>query len=349
MIYIYISLFLCFLSLIRVFAKFNTRLIEVFFILFLLFFAALRSDSVGADTANYILFFNYSPNILNFDIIYRPELEYGFKVYLAFLKTFTDSVGVFLFISTAICLIPLYIGLKKIAPQYAFLGLLLYYFVFYINYPINVLRQGMVMSIFIYSLPFILERKSYQVLFFGLIAGSLHSTGYLILLIYLYSLLKNKWLIYVSILLVISSLVMYKYSFLQKILFTYIAEEKEATYTEKYGAPTTLFQYLYRVILILFFCVSSYFIKNEKLTKILVLYLVGFIIYIALSADNLIAARFNMMFRILEVVMVSLIFYLSKELKYRLILFLLFLLIFYPFFVVTALQAVNEYKISDFI
>lgn len=349
MIYIYISLFLCFLALIRVFATFNTRLIEVFFILFLIFFAAIRSESVGADTANYIFFFKSSPNIINFDINYRPELEYGFKLYLSFLKTITDSSEIFLFVSTAVCIIPLYIGLKKIAPHYTLLGLILYFLVFYINYPINVLRQGMVMSIFIYSLPFILDKKSYQVLFLGLLAGSLHSTGYLILFVYLYSLLKNKYLIYVSILFIVSSIIMYKYSFLQNILFTYIAEDKEATYTEKYGSSTTLAQYSYRVILALFFSVSAYFIKDKQLTKILVLYLIGFVVYIALSADNLIAARFNMVFRILEVVMVSLIFYLSKEIKYKFILFIIFLLIFYPFFVLTALQAVNEYKISNFI
>lgn len=349
MIYIYVSLFLCFLALVRVFSKFNTYLIEVFFILFLLFFAAIRSESVGADTANYIFFFNNSPNIINFDINYRPELEYGFKLYLSFLKTITDSVEFFLFISTAVCVVPLYIGLKKVAPQYALLGLILYFFVFYINYPLNVLRQGMVMGIFVYSLPFILDKKSYHVLFLSILAGSLHSVGYLILFVYLYSLLKNKYLIYVSVLFVISSLIMYKYSFLQNILFTYIAEDKEATYTEKYSDPTTMLQYLYRITLVLFFIIPAYFIKNDKLIKILVLYLIGFVIYVALSADNLIAARFNMLFRVLEVVVVSLLFHLTKELKYRFILFLLFLFLFYPFFVATALQAVNEYKISDFI
>src|SRR5690606_23909304 len=125
--------------------------------------------------------------IFNFDLFYRPELEYGFKIYLAILRTFTDSQFIFLIISTLICLMPLYIGLRRMSPNYAFFGLVLYFFVFYLNYPINVLRQGMAMGIFIYSIPFILERKSVQVFILALLAGSIHSTGYLILLVYLYS------------------------------------------------------------------------------------------------------------------------------------------------------------------
>ena len=349
MIYIYISLLLFFLGLIGVFAKFNSNLIERSFVIFLIIFASIRSEFVGADTENYVYFFKNSPTITNFDISYRPELEYGFKLYLSIIRTLTDSTELFLFISTAICVIPLYIGLKKIASKYAFMGLILYFFVFYLNYPINVLRQGMVMSIFVYSLPFILEKKTLKVLLLSIVAGSLHKTGYLIFFAYLYSILENRKLIYVSIALIISSLIMYKYNFLQHILFTYISEEKESTFTEKFSSSTSVSQYLYRISLILFFSICTWFIKNKELTKIFVIYTLGFVIYIALSADNLIAARFNMVFRVLEVVMISMIFYFCKNIKYRMILFTLFILLFFPFFVVTALQSVNEYRISDFL
>lgn len=333
--------------LLRIFSKFDTRIAEWSFIFVMIIVASIRNIRVGADTYNYVFFFKGIGNIFNFDVDYHPELEIGFKVYLSLMNTITDSQFVFLFVSTAICIIPMYIGMQRLNLKYCFAGLVLYFFIFYFNYPINVLRQGISMSLLIFSLPYFVKQEYIKIILLGSVAGLIHSTGFLIIVFYLFYVLDYKKSVILTIILTLFLVVSYKFNILQYLLFTYVDSSKEDSFTEKFSSSTGITQYLYRLLIvgILFYFVNR--TKDLNLKKLFLIYILGFFVYISLSENNLLAARFNMFFRILEVVIFPMLFGFCKNVQERFLLFLIFLGLYLPFYYITVTMPVNLYSISD--
>lgn len=343
MIYIFTGLSLAFFAFIRIIARYNTVFIEVLFLFLLIFLATFRADSVGSDTVTYASYFVNSPSLLNFDKNYLNFLEFGFRVYLSVIKIFSDSVIFFQFCTSFICLVLLYTGVKKLNIKYSIVALMVYLFIFFIPYPLNVIRQAMVMSIFIFSLSYFYKNNFLAVILLTIFATFIHSTGILILISYIiFKMDYRKIFFFFLILLLFIGFFSY-FSFGQYILFSLVGVDSDV-YAGTYNQQTGIFQYFYRIILVVligFFCFKQ---NNLELKKIFLIYFFGFLIYILLAKNNMIATRFNMFFRILEVILIpSVLFYIKNNLV-RILVFIMFFVLFFCIYFYASFLPENIYS-----
>lgn len=185
------------------------------------------------------------------------------------------------------------------------------------------MRQGIAMGVFIYSIPYILSKRFFYVLLLSIMASSVHLTGFLILVAYFVSLwnIRVKYFFAIGLLL---SLFCLGFDLLGKLLFGVLGVSM--AYTELFTESTSLFQIVTRTLLLFTLFYFGNMIKNPIFDKIFVIYLTGFFIYIALFQYNLLATRFNMFFRLLEIIMVPLILDKTKNVQSRLILLFIFLI-----------------------
>jgi hypothetical protein len=97
---------------------------------------------------------------------------------------------------------------------------------------------------------------------------------------------------------------------------------KFSAFSDSWGS-TSIFQFLIRFIIVLFFVfISIKVIKTKFFEKTVIIYLLGFFIYIALADANMMAVRFNMFFRVLEVVLFSMVLYQSQYITNRVLFFI---------------------------
>lgn len=332
MVYIVTGLSLAFFSLIRVIARYNVILVEYFFLLILVLLATFRATSVGADTPTYTLFFINSPDIFHFDKNYLSYMEVGFRVYLAVIKTFTSDVIFFYFISSIITILPIYIGLKKLNLKYSIIGLLFFLLIFYIPYPLNAFRQAVAMGLFIYSLQYFYNNETFKIILITILAISFHNSGIFILFSYTIFCLNLKKSMVVSIFLCFLLFIIYYFNLMQYLIFN-IGNIDSDVYSKTYNESTSLIQYLYRIIFLVLMGFFVFKIENDFLKKIFVIYFWGFMIFISISDNNVIATRFNMFFRVLEVVLFPMIAEginkNSSRLIYFIIIFVLAFIVYY--------------------
>lgn len=349
MIYYFLLFFISILCLLKVSYNYRTVYVEFLFLFLMIIISTFRSDSVGADTKVYLMFFRDTPNIFNFNFNFLAHIELGFRLYMSFVKTLTSSEVLFLFLSSFLCITPVFLGLKKLKLKYALIGLLVYFLVFFVNYPNSVIRQGMAMGLFIFSIPFMLERKSLVVFIIALIATFLHSTGFIILLCYLFLKIPLRKALILTGFFGFLTIILYQFKVMQYILFNYVSTSAEDVYTVQFSESTSIFQYLYRIVLSVVLGGLIFKVNNDFYKKLFLFYLLGLFVYIGLSDNNLLAARFNMFFRMLEVVLIPYSLWCIKDKFFRLPVFLFFLLYLLAFFIKALIIPYNQYEILDFI
>lgn len=263
----------------------------------------------GHDFAEYIAIYNYTPSVLSGDNIFRGygNIEPGFRVIAAVAKAF-DSHVVYLALCAALSLFPLYLGLKKfryyipIGFSYA---ILIYFCFFYVNYNFNAMRQAITMGFFIYSITYMYEKKTFKVVLISLLIALVHSTGLLILLSYI----ASRFFIVDSYkkvtVIFILSLVAYKVDFLTKIFV--MAGVNISRWQELWGEISAS-SIILRLILILMLIFPKPVFKQGPVASLLfTFYMFGFFIYMALGSVDMMAARFNMFFRVLEVLLIPML------------------------------------------
>ncbi|TCH64085.1 EpsG family protein [Acinetobacter sp. ANC 4862] len=349
MIYYFLIFIYLMFCMTRVVSKYNTLYLELYLLVTLIFLSTFRSFGVGADTLVYLMFFQDFPNLFNFDFDYLAHIEIGFRFFLATIKIFTHSEEFFLFLSSAFCIIPVYLGLKKLKLEYALVGLFFYFLIFFINYPNSVIRQGISMGLFVLSLPYMRDRQHFMVLLLGAISSLFHTTGFIIFLCYIFTFFEYKKALTITLLFSFVSFFLYKFNVLQYLIFNYIGSGYEEVYTVQFSEDTSLSQYLYRVAVAFLIGFLIFRVDNDFYKKLFLFYLMGFFVYIALSDNNLLAARFNMFFRMLELVLIPYALTCIRDYRYRLFFFIVFFSVFLLFFIKSVNIPYNQYRFSDFI
>ncbi len=311
---------LSFLSILNKKLTKNSDYIGGFFVLILTIMATVRYKT-GTDFDSYTSIYN-DINSLFDGLAGREYLEFGFRCFTAFLKTFSDSPTLFFGAMGALTLGLLYFGLKKIEGINIYIALLLYFMIFYISYTFNAMRQAVAMSIFIYSLSYIFEGKFKQVFLLAILASSFHTTGILIIISYFITRSKVN-LTYYFIFGTLVSFILYRLSFFT-VLSDLFFKSRFHRFLEIHSGGLLAIQLLIRSVISFFFVfVSLYIIKTDVFKKLTTMYLLGYFIYIIFYDSAMLATRFNMFFRVLEIVMFSMILYQSRYLFNRVIVFIL--------------------------
>jgi len=176
-IYIFIYLSLLFLHLFSTFLS-NENKTKDFLLLLSWIFLAIFSGTrvcVGGDWLGYRDLFRSQTGI-KFEIFSSDPTETLFR-FIAFVANYLGCSFEFfnLIISFLTCTF-LFLGIRKISKNYSFLLTLLYFSVMYFNHQFGLIRTGLAVSIFIYSLSFLdLSKKTY--LSFGIIGYNIHNSS----------------------------------------------------------------------------------------------------------------------------------------------------------------------------
>lgn len=158
----------------------------------LIAFIGLRGES-GADSQNYIDFFNYNTDtIWNWKGVEKGYAEYGFYYLSVLLKSLWNNID---FYFTVISAITFYFLIKtlKTFSIYPILGLCVYYSRFLIIRDMNQIRQALAVVIIIYAFKLLIENKKNTFLFIILLASLIHYSSIITIpFIYIYNKHINK-------------------------------------------------------------------------------------------------------------------------------------------------------------
>jgi hypothetical protein len=185
----------------------HSNIISLLFLIVLIFLASIRYRT-GSDYLSYVSIWNDITPFYDGETG-REYLEPGFRYFVSILKMFTSETSIFFFSMAFLTLAVLYSGLKKIEYLNIYVAISLYFMIFYMPYTFNAMRQAVAMSIFIYSLIYIINNDFKKVLFLSLLAASFHLTGLLILISYFISRVKFQLINYFLIGMVVSFVVYY--------------------------------------------------------------------------------------------------------------------------------------------
>lgn len=325
-LYILILIPIVLLSFVSILKKNNyhsLNYIAFIFVILLILVAGLR-DGTGTDTKTYTYIWNSILPFNEYSILGYNGMEYlepGFRIFISILKMFTDSSVVFFIFMASISIGFLYAGLKKIPQINLFLAIALYLMIFFMPYTLNVMRQAIAMSIFVFVLPHILNAEFKKTFFWALLAASFHSVGFMIILAYFIAQLKVKLLPFIFGGLFFSIL-FYKFKVLRFFLDLISPGLYSAFVDNENWGSVDFSQIILRFLILSSLVFSALVLQKESwFSKIVMVYSIGFFIYVALADSSMLAARFNMFFRILEVVMFPIIVVRANKLSYRFLYF----------------------------
>lgn len=325
LIYAIPYIFLLFVSLFDTFDdSFNNEYLKNILLLILVsilaVIAGIRFD-IGMDFGAYHNFFERIDS-LGSSAPYN-YLEPGFRVVIIFIRSINlPPYSLFFFYGTLVYTF-IFVGVRKISPL-PFLSIFIFFTVFMIGYVFNVMRQGIAMSILIYVIPDIKDKKIVKVFFMALIAASFHQSGlFIILAFFLYQIKIQfrliKWLtlfavLYYSVSVQLSNVLIR--------LMPIGIQDKIYSYMERFPGEVSLSSYGLRLIILGILLVYYHKLKSiPEFEGVFNIYFFGFLIYTLFSFQDMAAARLNMFFRILEILLIPYAVSVNKDKINRVMLF----------------------------
>lgn len=276
--------------------------------------ASIRLD-IGTDYPTYWYHFERIKsldlnNLINSKLIHFEPL---FHYTISSIKILIKS-PIFIFSFWAlVTLIFIWIGIKYNSPNFI-LSIFIYYCCFFVNYQFNGIRQGVAMGMFLYSIKYIINRKFKSVSIISLIASMIHISGLFILLSYFLDKINIKSRI-TMISMIIVSLLIWKIG-IGEYLFTSIIDyipgivlPNMEIYFKIYRTQHTYTQVLQRLLIIIPMIYFNKKLDDSLPFKIIFnIYFYGTIFYLMFGFFGLFVTRINMFFRILEILLIPIIY-----------------------------------------
>ena len=291
----------------------NSKFLLFYMILVLFIIVSIRYN-IGTDYPHYNEFFKkvrpftLHPNYSTGNEYFEPLFQYV----VAILKYLVTSPVFYFSFWGFITLIFTWKGIKEQSPNYL-LSIFIFYCIFYHHYLFNTIRQGVAMGIFLFSIKYILDRKFIRVLIISIFSSLFHSSGILIIGAYFMSMIKFKNRI-TLIFLLVSSLFIWKFGIGEKIFIMFVQQFQEylpnlVGYFRLFLLPHTFIQVLQRVLVIIpliyFYPNLS---KDDRFSHLFSIYVWGTIIYFSFGFFSLFITRINMFFRILEIILIPILY-----------------------------------------
>lgn len=156
--------------------------------------AGLKAPSVGTDSRNYMMIFHSIYRRSFSDCILQSDYEKGFALLVKTLSTIFGNDDAVMFFAleyiTLLILIFAFINVKeKMNPCFAFF---LYFLIFY-HSSLNIIRQGLAISLIALLIAKLVERKFFQSYFILLIAVSVHLSSIIAILLLFVAILLKKY------------------------------------------------------------------------------------------------------------------------------------------------------------
>lgn len=291
----------------------NSKIISIFLFFGLFILASIRYE-IGTDYPVYLKFFtNVKPyNFSSAYVIGNQYFEPLFQFTVAILKNIISNPVFYFSLWAFIALFCIWKGIKEQSPNYI-LSIFIFYCIFYHHYVFNTIRQGITMGIFLISLKYILDRKFIPVFLMGIFASTIHTSGLLIIPSYFISMIRIKNRFTLFSILALSFFIWS--SGVGESIFTFIAVRFEEVlpnlvlYIKLFLSPHTLLSVSQRLLILLpliyFYPTLS---KDSRFSKLFSLYFFGAILYFCFGFFGLFITRINMFFRILEILIIPILY-----------------------------------------
>lgn len=277
---------------------------------FLAVLTAARIDT-GTDFPTYEAIWDYSSTLgnLTVDEVFFRLLEPLFVFTNAVLKSIEPESWFFFFvygIATIMLLHKAIVWFRANGPH----AYLVYVGTFLLPYAFNGMRQALVMSMFLYALRYFFRRRTAMVVLWTVVACGFHLTGILIIVAYVVHRLTeqrelrlSRWFVWGALIASIIGI-----AGLGGRLFFTLFEQKAETYSELFNEGSSAVNVAVRLFLAgLLVYGASLAPPSRLLRQLLILYSLGLFIYLALSEFNVLATRFNMFYRMLEVILIPML------------------------------------------
>ncbi|MBQ8472246.1 MAG: EpsG family protein [Bacilli bacterium] len=234
----------------------NKKYFTIIFI-FLVLFLVLRSPSVGVDTDNYKKIFEYCHEVDFLKLFTHGRHEVAYKYYCKFISTIYNNYSFFLMVTSVLSMIGVYYFIKDNSKNYLNSLLIFITFNFY-GYFFGILRQSLAISILLYSLKFVKNRKLLKFLLAVFLASLFHKTALVFLPIYfVYNLKINKkiiitWAVFIGVFLIFKNVIL-------NFIFEYIYKPESLEALSGDG---------YKMLILLFaVSIASYFYQDKLLKQ----------------------------------------------------------------------------------
>ncbi len=350
--YIYLIGFLCSIVFFYISTKIkNNKLLYFLSVIIALFIpcliAGLRSENVGTDVKVYVKpLFDCAIRAssikeyfsIGWSIIWRiknvSEFEYGFSSFIYIIAKIFKSIQFVLFFIQMITVLPIYLGLKKFKKidDKIWLGMLIYYFIFY-SFTLNAMRQMIGISIVFYAFCVLINErgKDLKVIFMIIIAMLFHRSSalafllYFIYRIYFYQdrsnlkiIIGNNKFSFMKLSLFLFVVFMFIIIFNSKYLLTFLGVLGFDTYSNYISGEIvfSINQLLLRIPLLYLFITQ--FKNMEKIDNKYLFFLIVFImdiIFANLSSASIYASRIGVIFNFFSIISLVILSTVSKSKK----------------------------------
>ena len=308
--------------------KYNKKLESIVLgvlILYLIIIAGIRFK-IGVDYKTYLDMFRGIYNFRDYDY-----LEFGFRYIIAFFKQLGLPPQFFFALFAFLTLYPL----KKILEEsshFPIFSLFIYLCIFYTAYVFNVMRQGIAMTIFLFSFKYILNNEIKMVILLTLVAISFHFSGIIIFFSYLITRLRINFSQKDILLILISFTIFSFFSsyFIKLFLFILppIVSNKILSFANRFEGSVTIIGLAQRLLIIapLLYHYKKLINVDNDFKKIFFVYVFGYILYCTFSFQELFITRINMFFRILEIILIPYLFRINLKINEKKLIYVLFVI-----------------------
>jgi hypothetical protein len=331
MIYIFIGLLFYVLAILQTLKSFrNFNYFFNFFATITLILLASFRDGVGTDWDSYLNFYN------NIQDSQRVEIGYSF------LNDFFSTIGfhynIFLFIINLIC-VGLIISFLRNLEALSVVAVLLFYSDLYLYYNFSGMRQAIAMALTCYAIKYAISRQGVKFFSFVIFASMFHYSAAIFAIAFIVPMRIGRS-IYIWFL--AFSLVIYEYKdLISDLIMEFTIKNADYYLNNSLISEDVITNYylglIKRLIIFLFIFLGWKDLKDKFHFQYIVnLYIIGMLIYSTtylISPD--LGVRLSTYFIILDIVIVSLVIFNSRNVSVR-------------FFLLTLISIVALYRISTY-
>lgn len=266
--------------------KSGNKLTYLILCLMLIFLSAFRYR-VGGDTLNYMVMHDLIPGLADFDLFKEVpgvRAEKGWQLLTGISKLFGKDFYWIQLLQAIIVNVSIFYFIKKNI-KYKFIGILIYYIIFYFYFNFEILRESIAICIFInFGVPYLNKKKYIKYYLTVLMAFFFHNSAiFLIFLPLVFNYLNNKksnYFISLTIIFLLGNVLsgIFNNFIISISILDFISKKTEHYLSYRFTIYGLIMSYFTYIFIPLF--IAKYFKdKNEELRKYLLTYaLIGSLI-----------------------------------------------------------------------
>lgn len=278
--------------------------------IFLILVTGLRYR-IGRDYQAYENIFKNLDNLNEF-----KNMEIGFRFFVIFFKNIGLNYYSLFFIFSVFGLAFIHYGIKKNS-YYPMFSYFIFFNTVYPSYFLSGIRQGISMSIFLYLINDMYNKRLLKVIIFSVLAGLIHKSGFFIIVAYFIPRKKIFKKIDLIIFVLISIIIFMHNPFRNFFLNILPSSVNQViiNYSNAFKNDVSILKISQRVLILFpfIFFKDKLDKKIKNFNYVFNMYLFGYFLYILFSFQIDFATRLNQFFRILEIIMFPMLIKITRD------------------------------------